>query len=99
MPAVQCVAAIACAELPVNQWPEVIDGLVHHVTGEQAVEKLKEASLDAIGYICEDIVSTCPTSSAPGDMKGLPVHKCGVMYHDHLVRTSPRTFMIIQMFW
>ncbi len=57
MPAVQCVAAIACAELPHNQWPEVIDGLVHHVTGEQAVEKLKEASLDAIGYICEDIVS------------------------------------------
>lgn len=40
-----------------GQWPEVIDGLVGHVTGEQAVEKLKEASLDAIGYICEDIVS------------------------------------------
>lgn len=99
MPAVQCVAAIACAELPVNQWLEVIDGLVHHVTGEQAVEKLKEASLDAIGYICEDIVSPYPTSSAPGDMKGLPVHKCGVMYHGHLVRISPRTFMIIQTFW
>lgn len=60
---VQCVAAIACAELPVSQWPEVIDGLVHHVTGEQAVEKLKEASLDAIGYICEDIVSVCPLAS------------------------------------
>lgn len=98
MSVVQCVAAIACAELPVNQWPEVIDGLVLHVTGEQAVEKLKEASLDAIGYICEDIVSPYRTSSAPGDMKSLPVHECGVTYLGHLVRTSSRIFTIVQTF-
>jgi importin subunit beta-1 len=59
--AAQCVAYIAVTELSQSQWPEVIGILVNNVTVQGASspngELLKEASLEAIGYICSDIVS------------------------------------------
>lgn len=59
--AAQCVAYIAVIELPHGQWLDVIPILVGNVTTTAAtvpsVELLKEASLEAIGYICADIVS------------------------------------------
>lgn len=58
--AAQCVAYIAVTELSQNQWPEVISYLVNNVTQGSAVpngELMKEASLEAIGYICADIVT------------------------------------------
>lgn len=60
----QCIAGIACAELPTDEWPELISQLVNNVTAEaqnktpEEYDDLKEASLEAIGYICQDIVST-----------------------------------------
>ncbi len=54
----QCVAYIAAAEVQVNGWPELVPTLLGSVTSPQATEQLKEASLDAIGYICEDLVCT-----------------------------------------
>lgn len=54
--AAQCVAYLAAAELQVNSWPELIPTLLNNVTTPQSTEQLKEASLDAIGYICEDLV-------------------------------------------
>lgn len=54
--AAQCVAYIAAVELPRNLWPQLIVSLVANVTSPQSTEQLKEASLDAIGYICEDLV-------------------------------------------
>ncbi|MEQ2206114.1 Importin subunit beta-1, partial [Xenoophorus captivus] len=53
----QCVAGIACAEIPVNQWPELIPQLVANVTDPSSTEHMKESTLEAIGYICQDIVS------------------------------------------
>lgn len=53
----QCVAGIACAEIPVNQWPELILQLVENVTNPSSTEHMKESTLEAIGYICQDIVS------------------------------------------
>ncbi|PIK60928.1 putative importin subunit beta-1 [Apostichopus japonicus] len=58
--AAQCVAGIACAEIPADKWPELIDQLVKNVSelGErtpEAYDNIKEASLEAIGYICQDI--------------------------------------------
>jgi len=53
--AAQCVAHIAVAELPSQQWPEVMTKLVENITAEQATEQIKEATLEAIGYICQDI--------------------------------------------
>ena len=49
--AAQLVAAIAAIEIPRNMWPELMPALVSHV-GEGAVH-LKQASLQAIGFICE----------------------------------------------
>ena len=57
LPPSQCVAYIAAAELPVGQWPDVIQSLLTNVSGVQSTEAVKEASLEAIGYICEEVVS------------------------------------------
>lgn len=56
--AAQCVAYMAVAELPVNQWPELISNLVANVTAINSTEMVREATLEAIGYICQDIVSS-----------------------------------------
>ena len=40
-----------------NQWPELIASLLLNVTNAQSTEAVKEASLESIGYICEEIVS------------------------------------------
>ena len=55
--AAQCVAYIACAELPQGTWPEMMSILTSNVTNPTATEILKESSLEAVGYICQDIVS------------------------------------------
>lgn len=51
------MAGIACAEIPVSQWPELIPQLVANVTDPNSTEHMKESTLEAIGYICQDIVS------------------------------------------
>lgn len=42
-----------------NQWPELIPQLVANVTDPSSTEHMKESTLEAIGYICQDIVSPC----------------------------------------
>ena len=49
--AAQVIASIAAIELPREQWPELMPTLVKNV-GEGA-DHLKQASLTAIGFICE----------------------------------------------
>ncbi|XP_076458864.1 importin subunit beta-1-like [Babylonia areolata] len=53
--AAQCVACVACAELPHGLWPELIPCLVRNVTNSSSTEMMKESTLEAIGYICQDI--------------------------------------------
>uniref|UniRef100_T1J2G6 Importin N-terminal domain-containing protein n=1 Tax=Strigamia maritima TaxID=126957 RepID=T1J2G6_STRMM len=53
--AAQCVAYIACAELPHGHWPELISVLTRNVTNATSTEMMKEATLESIGYICQDI--------------------------------------------
>lgn len=55
--AAQCVASVAVAELPVGQWTNVIQLLVSNVVSPNSTEMMKEATLEAIGYICQDIES------------------------------------------
>ena len=55
--AAQCVAYVAVAELPAKQWPDLITQLVNNVLGQASTEMLRESSLEAIGYICQEIVS------------------------------------------
>ena len=53
--AAQCVAYIAAAELPHSEWPELVEALLANVTTATHPEAVKEATLEAIGYICEEI--------------------------------------------
>ena len=52
--AAQVVAAIGVIELPQNQWPDLIQGLVNNVT-TSGNDPLRQSSLEALGYICEEI--------------------------------------------
>jgi hypothetical protein len=54
--AAQVLAAIAAIELPNQQWPDLINLLLQFVSNQGNVN-LRIATLQAIGYICETIVS------------------------------------------
>lgn len=51
----QCIAAIACAEIPNRQWLEVTDLLQTMVVTAGNTDALKEQALESIGYVCQDI--------------------------------------------
>ena len=53
--AAQVIAAIACAEFPVGQWPDLISSLVGFITVSTNDENLKEASLEALGKFSMNI--------------------------------------------
>ncbi|XP_030383344.1 importin subunit beta [Scaptodrosophila lebanonensis] len=53
--AAQCVAYVAVIELPINRWNILIQTLVSKVVNEGSSEMHREAALEAIGYICQDI--------------------------------------------
>ncbi|XP_043288771.1 importin subunit beta-1 isoform X2 [Venturia canescens] len=55
--AAQCVAYVAVAELPVGEWTELIPLLVNNVTDTESTEMMREATLETIGYICQEIES------------------------------------------
>eukprot|EP00967_Tisochrysis_lutea_P053819 scaffold67089_cov34-Tisochrysis_lutea.AAC.7 len=52
--AAQAVSAMATIDLPANQWPDLIQGLVTNVTAAPNAF-VKQSSLEALGYICEEI--------------------------------------------
>ena len=59
----KCIAAIACAEIPNRQWLEVVDILQNIAVQPTSADSLREQALEAIGYLCQDIVSTLLTVS------------------------------------
>jgi len=56
--AASCIAGIASAELPHNLWPDLLNNLCLNTSNETSSDTLKEATLEAIGYICQDIDRT-----------------------------------------
>jgi len=54
----QCIAYIAVAELTEKQWPNFISALVQNAKAPHSDDKLRLATLEAIGYICQEIIST-----------------------------------------
>ena len=46
---------IAVVELPRGCWPGLITTLVGNVTNPASTEMMKESTLQAIGYICQDV--------------------------------------------
>lgn len=55
----QCVAYIAIVELPEQRWPGLIQALTVNVSNPNSTPQLRLASLEAIGYICQDINQSC----------------------------------------
>ena len=53
--AAQCVQCVAVVELPRSFWPDLMRILVTNVTNPNSTEMVKESTLEAIGYICQDI--------------------------------------------
>ncbi|GFS20487.1 importin subunit beta-1, partial [Elysia marginata] len=53
--AAQCVAYMACAELPHKMWPDLIARLTQNVINPASTEMMKESTLEAVGYICQEI--------------------------------------------
>lgn len=53
--AAQCVAYVAVTELPINRWGILIQTLVNKVVNEASSDMDREAALETIGYICQDI--------------------------------------------
>ncbi|KAL3309364.1 Importin subunit beta-1, partial [Cichlidogyrus casuarinus] len=56
--AAQCVAYMACIELPQGQWGDMMPKLIDGVINEASSNRLRLAALEAIGYICQDIDPT-----------------------------------------
>ncbi|CEJ02610.1 hypothetical protein RMCBS344292_16610 [Rhizopus microsporus] len=51
----QVIAAIAEIELPLNAWPDLITTMLANIQTTDST--LKQSTLQAIGYVCEAIVS------------------------------------------
>jgi len=62
--AAQCIQLIAMVELPRGLWPGLLSTLVQNVTNAGSSEIMKEATLQAIGYICQDVEPRCLEESA-----------------------------------
>jgi hypothetical protein len=54
------IAAIAAVDVPLGLWPDMIPVLLSNVTNNPNNPNLKRASLEAIGYVCEEIVIFFP---------------------------------------
>ena len=89
--AAQCVNAIAGIELPFQQWTEVIDILMANVTNEASTEKLKDSSLEALGYICQDVNAAAVESKSNQILTAIV---SGMQSKDNLVRLSATEAML-----
>lgn len=57
----QVVAKVAKIELPSNLWPTLVDTLLKG-TVESPDDNTKQAALEALGYVCEDVVRASPSA-------------------------------------
>ncbi|KAK9715991.1 hypothetical protein RND81_06G204200 [Saponaria officinalis] len=51
----QVVAKIAAIEIPKKQWPDLIPSLLCNMTQADSPASLKQATLETLGYVCEEI--------------------------------------------
>ncbi|KAK9054920.1 hypothetical protein SSX86_025999 [Deinandra increscens subsp. villosa] len=53
--AAQVIAKIASIEIPRKEWPELIASLLGNMNQQDKPASLKQATLEALGYVCEEI--------------------------------------------
>eukprot|EP00163_Fabomonas_tropica_P024382 TRINITY_DN420_c0_g1_i13.p1 TRINITY_DN420_c0_g1~~TRINITY_DN420_c0_g1_i13.p1 ORF type:complete len:880 (+),score=237.50 TRINITY_DN420_c0_g1_i13:261-2900(+) len=51
----QVLAQIAAIEIPRNEWMDVVESLQNNITNESSSLELKEGSVSALGYLCEEL--------------------------------------------
>lgn len=51
----QVIAKVACIEVPRREWQDLIKRLLENMTRHGAPESLKQATLEALGYVCEEV--------------------------------------------
>ncbi|KAK3227369.1 hypothetical protein Dsin_007231 [Dipteronia sinensis] len=51
----QVIAKIASIEIPQKQWPDLIQSLLNNVTQPESHAVVKQATLETLGYVCEEI--------------------------------------------
>ncbi|KAL2541459.1 ARM repeat superfamily protein [Abeliophyllum distichum] len=51
----QVIAKIASIEIPRKEWPELIGSLLANMTQSDRPASLKQATLETLGYVCEEI--------------------------------------------
>ncbi|KAJ8753876.1 hypothetical protein K2173_000130 [Erythroxylum novogranatense] len=51
----QVIAKVASIEIPRKQWPELIGSLLNNMTQCDSPAPLKQATLETLGYVCEEI--------------------------------------------
>ncbi|XP_022744162.1 importin subunit beta-1-like [Durio zibethinus] len=51
----QVIAKIASIEIPQKEWPELIGSLLNYMTQQDRPAALKQATLETLGYVCEEI--------------------------------------------
>ncbi|KAK6943445.1 Importin-beta, N-terminal domain [Dillenia turbinata] len=51
----QVIAKVASIEIPRKQWPELIGSLLLNMTQQDSLAALKQATLETLGYVCEEI--------------------------------------------
>ena len=49
------IAKVAAIELPTGQWPDLIQSLLDNMEAETAKSALRQSTLEALGYICEEL--------------------------------------------
>mmetsp|Transcript_27625 Transcript_27625/g.65566 ORF Transcript_27625/g.65566 Transcript_27625/m.65566 type:complete len:891 (-) Transcript_27625:1094-3766(-) len=55
--AAQVIAKIAAIELPRQEWPELIGALLGNMQQQGSSSVLKQSTLDALGYVCEEMAN------------------------------------------
>jgi len=62
--AAQIIAKIALVELPRGQWTDLIAALLGNMTNQMATTSLKKATLETLGFICDEIDAKVLVASA-----------------------------------
>lgn len=51
----QVIAKVACIEIPRREWQDLIERLLINMKQQGASESLKQATLETLGYVCEEV--------------------------------------------
>ncbi|GAB2288983.1 hypothetical protein Dimus_023287 [Dionaea muscipula] len=53
--AAQVIAKLASIEIPRKEWQDLIESLLHNMTKQDSPDGLKQAILETLGYVCEEV--------------------------------------------